>query len=217
MKKIKDTKNSFNLDEIEFATPEDASAVLGKMCDIIKKYGYVTVADFYDLINHIVHVPYNTSKFGWDNLSSAHIKDSALGYAIVFPEPKIIANLKANTNKKLVKKYNKLVRDDIPSIIAEKGKAVKYKQIKDHDQLKSLLKDKLYEEVDELINSIDDIYNGGRKEVIEEAADVVQVLFDLLEEFDISEETVMEKRKKKMIEKGSFSDGIYLIEVEEGE
>lgn len=104
--------------------------------------------------------------------------------------------------------YNKLVRDKIPEIIAEQGKSVSFRALKG-DELKKALKDKLIEETNELVNAETD------EQIIEEIADVLEVLHCLLLKngFDLVDCKKVRSEKEK--EKGGFERGYFLESVGE--
>ena len=118
-----------------------------------------------------------------------------------------------------VKEYHKLVRDRIPDIIASEGKVVKYTHfnLENDDHYIRRLLDKLYEELGELYNTVEHDDDLGREAVIEELADVAEVFDTLAKNLGISHDEILLKMKAKAEEKGSFENGTYLIEVEEGE
>lgn len=72
-------------------------------------------------------------------------------------------------------KHNKLVRDNIPSIIQKDGKKANVRILDDKEFLNSL-KIKLVEEVNEYLESDD----------IDEIADILEVIYSLLDFNDIS-------------------------------
>lgn len=102
--------------------------------------------------------------------------------------------------------YDKLVRDKIPEIIERDGKKATYR-ILDKSEYKEYLKNKLVEEVAELIES----------ESIEEFADVVEVLQALIFECGYGVSDVYKKRCIKTAERGGFEKRICLIEVSEND
>lgn len=109
--------------------------------------------------------------------------------------------------------FNKLVRDKIPEIIAKQGKKVTFRALRG-EKLKQALKDKLIEETQELINA------KTEEELIEEIADVLEVLYWITSEFIETGGNfpkVDDMKKNKAIEKGSFFNGYFLESVEEGE
>ncbi len=101
--------------------------------------------------------------------------------------------------------YDKLVRDRIPEIIKEAGKAPITRTVKDPAELKLRLIDKLAEETQEYRES------GS----IEEIADILEVLQALVEQVHgLSWEQVREIQGRKWEERGGFRDGIVLERVE---
>ncbi|EOD01839.1 nucleoside triphosphate pyrophosphohydrolase [Caldisalinibacter kiritimatiensis] len=100
------------------------------------------------------------------------------------------------------KVYNKLVRDRIPEIIEKSGKEYEV-EIMEDEEYKELLNKKLLEEVNEYLESGD----------IEEIADVLEVIYNILDLKKVSKEEIEEIRKKKKEERGSFKKRIKLIKV----
>ena len=71
-----------------------------------------------------------------------------------------------------IKLYNKLVRDNIPTIIEASGKECEYEQLSDERAMEYLYV-KLYEEADELV----------RDKNIEELADILEVVFAIANKY----------------------------------
>lgn len=103
--------------------------------------------------------------------------------------------------------YNKLVRDRIPANInSMEGRNCNYKILNDDEYLEELDK-KLFEEAHEFIEA----------HSIEELADLMEVIFAIMKDRNISIEDIENARKIKNNKKGSFNDKIYLIDVEQEE
>lgn len=103
--------------------------------------------------------------------------------------------------------YNKLVRDRIPeNINSMKGKKCNFKILNNNEYLKELDK-KLFEEAHEFIE----------EHSIEELADLMEVIFAIMKNRNISIEDIESARKIKNNKKGLFNDKIYLIDVEQEE
>lgn len=100
--------------------------------------------------------------------------------------------------------YNKLIRDNILKIMEDKGCKVTYRILDDKEYLKELEK-KLLEEVNEYLEEHDP----------EEMADILEVLYALLEFNNKTMEEVEEIRIKKRNKKGAFKNKIFLMQVEE--
>jgi predicted house-cleaning noncanonical NTP pyrophosphatase (MazG superfamily) len=98
-------------------------------------------------------------------------------------------------------KYNKLVRDKIPSILDNKGIKYLITYTDENNHLYYLLK-KLIEEAHEL----------SRDKDIEELADVMEVLLAIGEELGYSLEDILINMVAKRDERGGFDGGIILIE-----
>ena len=100
-------------------------------------------------------------------------------------------------------KYNKLIRDKIPEIIEADGKDYEVEKLEDDEYLKSL-NTKLQEELDEYQESGE----------IEELADLLEIIYAILDYKDISREELEQIRKEKKQERGGFSRKLLLIGVE---
>lgn len=103
--------------------------------------------------------------------------------------------------------YNKLVRDRLPeNINSMEGRKCNFKILNNDEYLKELDK-KLFEETHEFIE----------EHSIEELADLMEVIFAIMKDRNISIEDIENARKIKNNKKGSFNDKIYLIYVEQKE
>ena len=98
--------------------------------------------------------------------------------------------------------YNKLVRNNIPSIIEADGCTCGYRTLND-DEFKTALFAKLKEECEELVVN----------PCLEEFADVYEVLDALRVAQGYSEEEVHDFRMIKAMKRGTFSDRIFLESV----
>lgn len=78
-------ERSFQNDKILFEGREEAEAVREEMNDIIDCYGFVTVADLYDLCG--ISTSYLDNKRGWTNIATAKLVIKSEGYSIKFPTP----------------------------------------------------------------------------------------------------------------------------------
>ena len=103
--------------------------------------------------------------------------------------------------------YNKLVRDFIPYQLVSKGKAVLWKDAKQEEILPYLVM-KLREESTELINA------KSNDEIIEEMADLREVLDTIAKQFGIREDQIIACQNKKRAEKGGFTKFFILQKVD---
>ena len=101
------------------------------------------------------------------------------------------------------KKYNKVVRDKIPEIIAESGKKSNIKHLDDESFLAELEK-KLSEEVNEYTESKD----------VEELADLLEVIYRISELRGVNSDELDKIRKEKAKERGKFDSNLFLIDAE---
>ena len=73
-----------HVDDIFFDSRETAENVLNASKEIINEYGFVTIADMYDLAG--LDAPYTGQKYGWVDLKEAKIIRVRSGYKLVLPE-----------------------------------------------------------------------------------------------------------------------------------
>ena len=106
------------------------------------------------------------------------------------------------------KVHNKLVRDRIPEILDAKGVSHDVSVASD-DECAEKLKDKLREEVEELLLS------DSQEAVTEELADVYEVLDAITEHHGLSGEKVREAQAEKRETRGGFEKRIILNSTEE--
>ena len=99
--------------------------------------------------------------------------------------------------------YDKLVRDRIPEIIRGHGRKFETKTISG-DELITTLISKLHEELIEF----------EADQSLEELADILEVIYALLDNLGFSRDELESAREKKAESNGAFNDGIILIEAE---
>ncbi|ADC51471.1 hypothetical protein BpOF4_17140 [Alkalihalophilus pseudofirmus OF4] len=104
--------------------------------------------------------------------------------------------------------YNKLVRDRIPEIIEKTGKEFRTDILNKADY-EGQLKVKLREEMGELLEA------GTKKDIIEEMADLLEVVYALGAIHNIRPGEIETVRKKKQNERGGFNERIFLVDVED--
>jgi predicted house-cleaning noncanonical NTP pyrophosphatase (MazG superfamily) len=102
--------------------------------------------------------------------------------------------------------YNKLVRDRIPEVISKSGKQSVTRILSD-DEYKLELQKKLGEEIQEYIEATTDI------SVIEELADLLELIHAAAELHGSSIEDLERVRQKKAEQRGGFKEKIFLVEV----
>ena len=73
-----------HVDDIFFDSRETAEKVLKLLKEIINEYGFVTIADMYDLVG--LNATYTEQKYGWVDLKEAKIIRVRSGYKLVLPE-----------------------------------------------------------------------------------------------------------------------------------
>lgn len=98
----------------------------------------------------------------------------------------------------------KLVRDNIPQIIMRSGKRCQYFKVTSKDQHMAFLKEKMIEELEEFLEDPCE----------EEAGDMLEVFLSMLKIKGISFDAVQDASYVKMLERGSFEEGIVLTNVE---
>jgi predicted house-cleaning noncanonical NTP pyrophosphatase (MazG superfamily) len=103
------------------------------------------------------------------------------------------------------KVYNKLIRDKIPQIIEQSGKQAIIEEVSGKEYIE-LLNAKLGEELQEYLDS----------QSVEELADLVEVVYAMLEHKNISLQEFEFISQQKVNEKGAFKDKLLLKEVIDG-
>lgn len=77
------TVNRFSYDDIEYESRGDAQAVLDHMHNVIRRYGFVTVAEMYEMVERTA--PFTANNYGWTDISTAYVDRSYGGYIIRLP------------------------------------------------------------------------------------------------------------------------------------
>ena len=101
-----------------------------------------------------------------------------------------------------MKTYNKLVRDKIPDIINSKNEVAITRKLNDEEYFNELNK-KLKEEVNEYLEDYS----------VEELADIVEVIYGILNSKNVSIEEFEIIRLNKVNKKGAFDKKIFLERV----
>ena len=104
--------------------------------------------------------------------------------------------------------YNKLVRDLIPHIIENEGKACRTR-ILGQDEFRMALEEKFLEEWNEYRRASDG------NEALEELADVLEVMYGLLAVHGYSPDDLEQRRQAKAAKRGGFDHRIFLIGAED--
>ena len=99
--------------------------------------------------------------------------------------------------------YNKLVRDNIPTIIEQDNEVPFTRILNDNDYKKELYK-KLKEEFDEVIDS------KNTFELLEELADLLEVIKSIAQLEDKTIEDIIETANQKKLKRGGFEKRIFL-------
>ena len=104
---------------------------------------------------------------------------------------------------------NKLVRDKVCQVLADKGiaKRTNMRYVKDKEY-ETFLYAKLMEECAEVIGA------NTKKQITEELADLLEVVDAIRKEFDVSEMDLDETKTIKQCEKGGFYDGCVLEQID---
>lgn len=100
-------------------------------------------------------------------------------------------------------KYSKLVRDNIPRFHEESGHIIDWRALRGSELMRALAR-KLHEEADEVDGAL------SHDELIEEIADVQQIINDLCVVSDISQAELLAVMDKKAARKGGFTKGAFI-------
>lgn len=98
-----------------------------------------------------------------------------------------------------MKEYNKLIRDKIPEIVANKG-GESVTHIATDEEYKQKAIEKLQEELAEFLDSKDP----------EELADLLEITYAVADSLGVSKDELEAMRSKKAVERGGFSKRIIL-------
>ena len=104
--------------------------------------------------------------------------------------------------------HNKLIRDRIPEIIAEKGEKANIRTLTDEEFTVALV-EKLVEEANEVVRA-----NGDSAELVKELGDVLEVIDTIVAHFGLDRAEIERVKAKRLAERGGFSKKILLESVE---
>lgn len=78
------SKSRFDYDDLVFDSRSECESVREQMVDLIDVYGFVTVADMYDMAD--LPAPYTSNKYGWTNIRTAETVRVRDGYILKLPK-----------------------------------------------------------------------------------------------------------------------------------
>lgn len=78
------SKTRFDYNDIMFESRGEAEAVREQMFEVIERYGFVTVADLYDMAD--LTQPYTSNRYGWTNIRNSEVVRVSGGYIIKLPK-----------------------------------------------------------------------------------------------------------------------------------
>ena len=110
-----------------------------------------------------------------------------------------------DTDLPIENEYPKLIRDKIPEIIANNGRKAAVKTIADDEEYAEFLLKKVVEEAAELAQTHDDTH------LVEEAADVYEVIDALLTLKGLTREDVISVQDEKRSERGGFEKRLLML------
>jgi predicted house-cleaning noncanonical NTP pyrophosphatase (MazG superfamily) len=109
------------------------------------------------------------------------------------------------------KVFNKLVRDRIPEILAEKGVAFETTTLDDIGFSKELMK-KLIEEANELVEA-----RSSTEDLIKEIGDVYEVINAIVDTHNLDRSEIDRLQIERAQKRGKFEKKIFLVYTEENE
>jgi len=77
--------DDIDVHNVIFETREDAKLTLGRMGEVIAKYDWVTLGDFYAFVG--LESGHTEERYGWDSIRDARIRRIQDGYILDLPEP----------------------------------------------------------------------------------------------------------------------------------
>lgn len=77
--------NRYAFDEIIFPTRDECELVLEQMIEVINNFGFVSVADFYAMLEQ--PAPWTDNDYGWTYLNNVQIRQVREGHVIDLPQP----------------------------------------------------------------------------------------------------------------------------------
>lgn len=83
-------RNERRYDEIILESRGEAEEVLDRMDELIETYGYVSVADLYDLVG--ITGQYTDNKYGWTYIGNAKTVRIGDGYLLKLSTPRLLPN-----------------------------------------------------------------------------------------------------------------------------
>lgn len=79
-----ESRGRFDYDDVVFESRGEAELVREQMVELIERYGFVTVADMYDMAD--LTAPYTANKYGWTNIRNAESVRVRDGYILKLPK-----------------------------------------------------------------------------------------------------------------------------------
>ena len=105
------------------------------------------------------------------------------------------------------REFNKLVRDKVPSTIERGGEVVSKARLLGEHLLRAL-REKLIEEVFEVLDAID------QESIVDELADVIEIVDEIISQLGVSRAELLQRQDQKRERSGGFKDGLVLLETE---
>lgn len=105
--------------------------------------------------------------------------------------------------------YNKLIRDNVADNVRAKTGLEVVTKIVDKEEAIKLLKGKIKEEVQEIEEA------ENENEIKDELADIIEVVYGLIDEYGFDRDEIEEIRLKSLERKGGYKKREYLIETRE--
>lgn len=107
----------------------------------------------------------------------------------------------------VIREYNKLIRGKVPELIRRDGQ-FPVTRVLDREARRAALLNKLRDEVNDLDTA------GERNQILDEAADVYEILLTIISEAGYVDRDLYSHARKKRLERGSFDAGIWLERIE---
>jgi len=98
-KKVYASVPSLNSKAVTFKTQKDANAMFNILTDRLWIYGFVSVADLYDLVGTPAN--HKDNKYGWTDIKGAYITKAFGGYRLNLPKVTVLGDVERKYEQRI--------------------------------------------------------------------------------------------------------------------